>query len=280
VWLAGCAEFPDGHAEDAGLVEAFADAGVDAAWAVWDDPTVDWEARELVVIRETWDYPAALEDFLTWVERLEGRLVNAAPVIRWNHHKGYLVALADAGVAVVPTILVARGSDAPAIPAWPELVVKPAVGVGGDGAERLPAGSQALARHLAALDRSGDLLLQPYLPSIEDGGETSLVLAAGTVSHAVRKVPAPGEFRVHEHRGGTYRRVEPEQEQVELATVALAVAEDLAGASTAYARADLVAGPEGASLLMELELIEPSLYLHHAPGTAAGVVAGLLAARW
>jgi glutathione synthase/RimK-type ligase-like ATP-grasp enzyme len=281
-WLACHRRWPSGHPEHHGLIEAFAESGVDAAWAVWDDPGVDWSARDLVVIRETWDYPEALGPFLDWVDRVgaDGRLVNPAALVRWNHHKGYLLELADDGVATVPTVLVAAGLGAPGLPEWPELVVKPAVGVGGDGAGRVGAGSAELATQLAELGRRGDLLVQPYLASIEDEGETSLVMVAGRVTHAVAKVPAAGEFRIHEHHGGTYRRVDPTRSQLDLATGALAAAEARTGCRAAYARADVVPGPDGVPLLMELELIEPSLYFHHAPDAAATFVAGLSGARW
>jgi hypothetical protein len=282
LWLAGHRDFPGGHPEHEGLIEAFAAAGVDAAWAVWDDPQVDWAARDLVVIRETWDYPEALGAFLSWVDRVgsTGRLVNEARVVRWNHHKRYLLDLHDEGVAIVPTIVVAQGQGGPGLPEWPELVVKPAVGVGGDGALRVQAGSRELAAHLAALDRGGDLLIQPYLASIATEGETSLVMVGGEVLHAVVKHPAAGEFRIHEHRGGTYQRVEPTRAQLDLAARALAAAEARSGGRAAYARADMASGPAGEPLLMELELIEPSLYLHHAPGGAAAFVDGLLKRRW
>jgi glutathione synthase/RimK-type ligase-like ATP-grasp enzyme len=280
--LAGCEEFPAGHEDDAGLIEAFAARGVDAAWAVWDDPAVDWAARDLVLIRETWDYTSRLDAFLGWVDRVAAstRLLNPAPVIRWNHHKRYLLELADAGIAIVPTLVVAAGETGPAIPTWPELVVKPAVGVGGDGAERVLAGTPELAEHLHQLGQIGDLLVQPFLPAVADVGETSLVLVSGEVTHAVQKVPASGEFRIHEHRGGTYHLVEPTIAQLDLARSAVATAAERAGSAPLYARADMVPGPDGAPLLMELELIEPSLYLHHAPFVAERIAEGLLGTRW
>jgi hypothetical protein len=282
VWLAGHAEFPNGHPEHDGLIEAFAAAGVDAAVAVWDDPAVDWSGRDLVWIRETWDYTRAPGAFLGWADHVASVtcLVNPPEIVRWNHHKGYLLDLAADGVPVVPTVLVATGLDAPGIPEWPELVVKPAIGVGGDGAFRVRAGSDELARALAELGRLGDVLVQPFLPSVVEIGETSLVMLGEDVTHAVRKAPATGEFRVHEERGGTYRMVEPTDAQIELARRAVRAATERCGVPPAYARADMADGPGGEPLVMELELIEPSLYLHHAPGAARRFVEGLLEGRW
>ncbi|MGI8684859.1 MAG: ATP-grasp domain-containing protein, partial [Acidimicrobiales bacterium] len=138
----------------------------------------------------------------------------------------------------------------------------------------------ATTEHLRELLRAGDVLVQPYLPSIETTGETSLVLLAGRVSHTVAKLPAEGEFRIHDHRGGTYAQVEPSPAQVDLALTACEVAQAITGEAPLYARADLVAGDDGRPLLMELELIEPSLYLHTVPAAVddlADVVIATLA---
>ena len=278
VWLAGCADFPGGHEDDDGLVEALAERAVDATWAVWDDPEIDWAARDAVVIRQTWDYTSKLEAFLEWVDRVAAatRLLNPAPLVRWNHHKRYLLELADAGVPIVPTVCVAAGEALPEVPAWPELVVKPAVGVGGDGAERLQAGSAELAEHLAALGQQGDLLVQPFVESVAATGETSLFLIGREVSHGVQKVAAAGEFRIHEHRGGTYHAIEPSDAQIGLATRAVAAAVEITGHEPVYARADMALGEDGLPVLMELELIEPSPYFHHAPGAATRFADGVI----
>jgi glutathione synthase/RimK-type ligase-like ATP-grasp enzyme len=276
--LAGCARFPGGHDDDSGLLEALRDLRADGSWETWDDPAVDWSAYDVVAIRQTWDYPDKLDAFLAWLYEVEttSRLVNPAPVVRWNHHKSYLLDLAQRGVPVVPT-LVTRGGARPDV-AWTDVVAKPAVGVGGDGAARLTNPSSALADHLHELLALGDVLVQPYLPAVESHGETSVIMLGGALSHGVRKRPAQGEFRVHEHRGGSYELMEPTAEQRAAATAALGAAEAATGSVITFARADLIDGPDGGPLLIELELIEPSLYLHHAPGGAVRLAEALVAA--
>ncbi len=269
--LASCSLWPTGSGDHAGLAEAVADRGFRAEWVPWDDPTVDWSDYDLVLLRETWDYPPKLAAFLAWVDSVAKltSLVNPSAVVRWNHHKRYLQELAAVGVPTVPTTVVTRGSTDPhatvRAAGAATVVVKPAVGIGGNDAERGRADDPATAAHLRNLLSSGDVLVQPYLQSIEASGETSLVVLGGLVSHAVTKLPARGEFRIHEHRGGRYAQVDPAAAEVELALGACEAAHAITGEDLLYARADLVAGDDGRPLLMELELIEPSLYLHTVP---------------
>lgn len=266
--------WPTGSGDHAGLAEALGHRGATAQWVPWDE-SVDWSGFDLVALRETWDYPPRLASFLEWVDSVAAvtAVVNPPGVVRWNHHKGYLHDLGAAGVPVVPTTIVPRGTEAPfaALQAGGDatVVVKPAVGIGGDDAERGRSSDPATSAHLGALLEGGDVLVQPYLPSIESSGETSVVVLAGRVTHAVRKLPTGGEFRIHEHRGGSYAQVEPAPVQVDVALAACEAAASLTGEELFYARADLVAGVDGAPLLMELELIEPSLYLHTVPAATA-----------
>lgn len=277
VALASCSSWPGGRGDHAGLVEALADRGVAAEWVPWD-AAVSWAGYDLVVLRETWDYPDRRAAFLAWVDAVAAvtAVANRPAVVRWNHHKGYLRALAAAGVPTVPTAVVPAGSPA-TVPGEGPVVVKPAVGIGGDGVFRGDAGDPPTAAHLAALLSAGDALVQPYVGSIAVTGETSVVLLAGGVTHAVVKRPTGGEFRVHDHRGGAYAEVDPSPAQREVAQAACEAARAATGEDLLYARADLVAGDDGRPVLMELELIEPSFYLHTAPA-AVGRVADAVAA--
>ena len=263
--------WPNGSGDHAGLAEAVADRGPRADWVPWDDPVTDWSDYDLVLLRETWDYPPKLASFLGWLDSLSmvTSVVNPPAVVRWNHHKRYLQELAATEVPTVPTTVVSRATTDPCAAlrdaGAATVVVKPAIGIGGNDVERGRADDPATAAHLRALLTDGDVLVQPCLKSIEASGETSLVVLGGRVSHAVTKLPAPGEFRIHEHRGGRYAQVEPAAAHVELALGACEVARSINGEDLLYARADLVAGDDGRPLLMELELIEPSLYLHTVP---------------
>lgn len=286
VALASCSRWPGGRGDHAGLAEALAARGVRVGWVPWDEPQTDWSGYDLVVLRETWDYPSKLAAFLAWVDRLATvtAVANPPPVVRWNHHKGYLLELASAGVPTVPTEVVpAGGSDAAGDEVLrahgsERVVVKPAVGIGGDDALRGHADDPATADHLRALLAGGDALVQPYVPSVERAGETSMVVLGGRLTHAVAKRPAPGEFRVHDHRGGTYGEVEASGRQAEVALAACAVARHRTGAPLLYARADLVDDDEGHPMVMELELIEPSLYFHTVPAATTAFASEVLAA--
>lgn len=269
------------------LVAALANQGVATDVLPWDG-TTDWASYPLVVVRTPWDYFQRLPEFLAWAERTNAstRLVNPLSVIRWNSHKGYLRELAGHGVATVPTHWLAQQPDASAAPGnahsagvtppsaaavaaaraellalhaqgWQELVVKPAVSIGAIGALRARADDPACAAHLAALRAEGDVLVQPYLPSLAAQGEVSLVYFGGQFSHAIRKRPAAGDFRVQDMYGGTVEACTPTPEETALAAQALACTP----APTTYARVDLVRLPDGRPAVMELELIEPELFL-------------------
>lgn len=258
------------------LVAALAERGVRAAVVPWRAER-DWAAVPLVVLRTPWDYVEHADAFGAWVRATGAatRLLNPAGLVAWNLHKRYLAELADAGVPVPPTVVLGPGSSpvarAAAVAGDGELVIKPAVSGGAVGTVRVAADSEAARAHLAALLRDGDALVQPYLPQVADG-EVSLVLFAGELSHAVRKVPAGGDFRVQEEFGGAVVPHEPTGPE---RTVARAVLDALPWAP-AYARIDLVATPDG-PVLMEAELIEPELFLRFDPA-AAGRFADVLLA--
>jgi glutathione synthase/RimK-type ligase-like ATP-grasp enzyme len=232
----------------------------------WDSGE-EWGAFDLVVIRSTWDYFDRLDEFVAWVEGVAAvtRIINGPSVIRWNSHKGYLAELGAAGIPVVPSLELSQGADDPAArmlaTGWPEVVIKPAVDGGARLALKTPAASPEAADHLRALVAAGDVIVQPYVSSVEQG-ETSLFFFGGTYSHAVRKVPKPGDYRVQALHGGSEEVHEPSAAERELAVAAMAHAPG----EVAYARADFVE-VDGRPTLMELELIEPDLFLRMARGS-------------
>jgi glutathione synthase/RimK-type ligase-like ATP-grasp enzyme len=259
------AEFPDGWVDDQPVAAALAARGVSSAFVCWDDPSVQWPAVGVAVIRSTWDYYRRLDAFLDWADHADAvtRLRNDAATIRWNAHKSYLLELAAAGVPTVPTTLVRKG-ELGTVPPGP-VVVKPAVSVNADRTTR-----GATQADLDSLTAQDDALIQPYLASIEQG-ETSLICIDGEVSHAVHKVPAPGDFRTQEHHGAAVSAVEPTPAQVAVATAALAVPVTV----PLYARVDLVGSDDG-PLLMELELIEPTLHLSEGASTVDAFAAAIV----
>jgi hypothetical protein len=231
----------------------------------WDLPGVRWEDYACVVIRSPWDWVYAPDAFLGVLEEIDRRtrLHNGLSVVRWNLHKTYLRDLAARGVATVPTIYRERlrpgelGALLDELGAC-EAVIKPQVGCNAEGAHRVPERSAA---EIEAYFSSCALMAQPFVRAVLEEGEYSLFFFAGAYSHAVRKSPRAGDFRVQEEHGGAIEAV--------VASEALrAAAEATIGALDEvplYARIDLVRGNAGGFWLMELELVEPSLYLRMHP---------------
>ncbi|MEI5584874.1 MULTISPECIES: ATP-grasp domain-containing protein [unclassified Agromyces] len=261
--------------DDRRLIAALQRRGVDAVPVAWS-ADVDWSGFDLAVVRSTWDYVDRLPEFLAALERIERsgcRVRNPLDAIRWNSDKRYLDDLATRQVPVVPTVRAAAADADAAVRAveaarWTELVVKPAVGVGGGGVTRVPA--TRLAAHLRGTE--GDSLVQPFVPDVVGEGEFSYVVIGGQVSHVLRKRPATGDFRAHGIYGGTVEAHEP-------AAADLRAVRELAARlpfDLDYARFDLVRR-EGRLAVLELELIEPMLYLASAPGAEERLAAAVTA---
>jgi glutathione synthase/RimK-type ligase-like ATP-grasp enzyme len=252
------------------LVAALAKIGVDAVVAPWDSPE-DWAAYPLVVVRTPWDYFRRLPEFLAWAARTSQltAFVNPVSVIEWNSHKAYLRELAAKGIPTVPTLWLdqgaADGAARLAATGWGEVVVKPAVSIGAIGALKAHAADPACLAHLAALLAEGDVLVQPFIESVAAQGEVSLIYFGGAFSHAIRKQPAAGDYRVQDMYGGTNHPYQPAADEVALATLALSATP----APTTYARVDMVRLPDGRPAVMELELIEPELFLGVDPAAPA-----------
>lgn len=244
--------------------DALRAAGVSTDVVSWDEDR-DWGAYELVVVRTPWDYFDRVTQFLDWAARVEREtsLVNPADVLRWNSHKGYLAEFTAKSVPTVPTRLVPGPSTDVAdqireVP-WEEIVVKPAVDGGARHAWRGLRDDPSLSRVAERLTEHGDVVVQPFVPAIVDG-ERSLVFLGGRFSHAVRKVPKAGDYRSQRHLGGREVDHEPDSAELQVALAAMAAAP---GRLT-YARVDLVEW-EGAPVLIELEVIEPDLFLRDVP---------------
>lgn len=279
VALVTCRKVPTLTDDDRLLPPALAARGAEAEAVSWDDPAVAWTRFDRLVLRSVWDYHLRPDTFDTWLAA-RGRdgvtMWNPAALVRWNAHKSYLSALARRGVATVETAWLARGS-AGALGAlmdargWADVVVKPAVSASAYRTLRV-ARTDADARQ-ADLDDilvEGDALVQPFAPEIA-AGEWSILFFGGAYSHAVRKRPAPEDFRVQEELGGRAETEEPDAGIVAQAAAALAAAPG----RTAYARVDGIVR-DGVLVLMELELIEPVLYLARHPEAAGRLAAAVL----
>jgi glutathione synthase/RimK-type ligase-like ATP-grasp enzyme len=263
------------------VLPELASLGITAGPAVWDDPAVDWSV-DLVVIRSTWDYHEGHRDrFVAWATRVETltRLCNGADVVRDNTDKRYLARLAEAGVPVTPTRWLAPGDPADLDSLlesrdWADAVVKPAVSAGARDSARVRAGDtgegQALVDRLLGAGR--EVMVQPYLRSVETAGERSLVFFDRELSHTVRKAPQlSGTPPVGDEAQPADAAA---ADELEIARQALATVD----ADLLYARVDVARLDDGSAVLMELELTEPRLFLDHAAG-AAGRFAEAIARR-
>lgn len=286
-WTAAAADPDDWYfanilADDRLLSDALADRGLSSRRVDWSDPTVDWERHRALVFRTTWDYYDRQAEFAEWLAAVSPRclLVNDAATVRWNVDKHYLADLAAAGVAVVPTVFLEPGSGIDlaaelAARGWGEGVVKPAVSGGARLTHRFdvrtaPDVARIVAPHLAA----EAFLVQPFEPDVVVHGEDTLVMVGGRFTHALTKRARAGDFRVQDDHGGTVHPCDPEPAQIALAEAALAVR----GRPPAYGRVDMVRRADGGWAVMELELVEPELWLRRHP-PAAVALAGEIAAR-
>lgn len=269
------------------LLDACAAAGIAVQVRAWDDPTVGWGRFDAALLRSPWDYMQRLDEFLAWCAEVSSqtRLINPLPVVRWNIDKHYLADLEARGVPVVATHFVEPDMEPlPELQAFlathaaaTEFVVKPAVGAGSKDAQRYARSQEfAAANHLARLlaaDRSA--MLQPYLASVDELGETALMYFAGHFSHAIRKGPllrrdegaTPHLFAAE---AITARNPEPGEHALAEHVMAAAVSALGLREAPLYARVDLIRDGDGLPRLLELELCEPSLFFAHADGSAAG----------
>ena len=233
----------------------------------WRRPQSDWHTYDAVVIRSTWDYvndPDAFVDVLGDIERSGTPLFNGLDLVRWNIRKTYLRDLAERGVPVVPTIFRDRLHPGELLElveevGAAEVVIKPVIGLNARGAFRLDA-KTARSRdgELSVYYADRALLAQPFLSAITTEGEFSLFYFNGAQSHAILKVPKAADFRVQEEHGGVIRAVETEPALRDAGDAVLRAI----GSVPLYVRADFVRANKGSGYwLMELELIEPSLYL-------------------
>jgi hypothetical protein len=273
--LATCAPKPALTPHDALLAEALERAGVGVVAAPWDVLSTAAGDSDLVCLRSTWDYHLRWPEFRDWVTDFAdgGRLWNPAATVLWNADKRYLRDLGDAGIALPRTRWFEPGErpDVEAIlHAWglTRGVLKPRVSATAFGTHVVEPGVDLGERDWAPLERWGSLL-QAFVPEIRSRGEISLVYLDQAYSHAVLKRPHPGDFRVQTDFGGMLEPLAPTAEVVAFGDMVLAAVRH----AWLYARVDLVETERG-PVLMELELIEPDLFL--TPEAAARMARGLL----
>ncbi|GAB2962369.1 hypothetical protein GCM10027048_33590 [Hymenobacter coalescens] len=252
--------------EDQLLTDYLQARGVRVTPVVWTDPAARWQDYDAAVLKSPWDYFDRPTEFHRWLDELDARgvrLLNPTHIVRHNADKAYLRDMELAGVPIVPTRWLARGSQVRpaellAELATDRLVLKPTVSGGAKDTFALTAPqAEAATAQLQALVDEYDFLAQPFLPQIQTTGEWSLVFFGGQLSHCVRKTPKAGDFRVQHFLGGS---IHAETPAPAIQRTAADIVERFAPGCL-YARVDGVETEEGGFWLMELELIEPFLYL-------------------
>lgn len=270
-----CRNMPEPDVDEEVLMSALVDAGVSASLVNWDDdPAHDWSTYRVAVVRSTWNYIDHLDRFNDWAAGAAQQtlLLNPAPVITWNTHKGYLRDLADQGVPIVPTAWLPVGSATTLAEVmddnlWSDVVAKPVVGAGSYLTERIrdPESPDAMA-FWQRLTSEREAMVQPYMHSVEHYGERSLMWIDGELTHAIRKSPRLGD--------------DPESvsEALPIAADERAIAEVVMADiphELLYARIDLIRDADDEPLLAELELVEPSLFLRQSPDALDRLVRGI-----
>jgi glutathione synthase/RimK-type ligase-like ATP-grasp enzyme len=285
--LLSCRTLPAWEVDDRPFTEALTALGAEVETVAWDGD-LEWTGFDAAILRTTWDYVGRYAEFLARLDAIgqATRLFNPAPVARWNLDKRYLRVLASAGLPLLPTawFTTEEGLD---LSHWLESqearrgFLKPVVGASASGTLRFsnsPEGLAAAAAHLARTPAPLGWMLQPYLESVEARGELSAIVIDGEITHAVRKVPVPGDYRVQDDYGAKDYALEPPARLAELSRAAVAAARSALRLPEPllYARVDFLEGEDGALWLTELELVEPSLFFRHGPEAAPRLAEALL----
>lgn len=269
-YLITYADLPALDPDDVLLAEALSSRGLTWRPAIWDDPSVDWSGAKMCVVRSAWNYHLKRDQFLSWVEQANSvsRVINSPRLIMWNSHKGYLRELSQNGIDIVPTLWAGRESQDAVAAArengWTNVIVKPAVGLATFGVKQFDisnGGAAEASRHIDSLSAANEVMIQPFINSVADYGERALVFIDGQYSHAVRKT----HFQPLMPAGlaGEYA-VDASSDEIAAAGRALESLPE----KPVYARVDLVRSDSGMPLIIELELVEPSLFFSMHPPSA------------
>lgn len=271
VALVTCLELPEPDPDQDLMLRLLNDAGLEPALVAWDDADADWTAYDLAVLRSCWNYHETPDAFVAWCRRVDAatRLHNSAPVVEWNLHKRYLKELEDAGLPIVPTAFIGR-EESIRMPdllrerGWSDIVVKPCISAGSARTRRFRDAcgedqDSALA-FSESLVADTDIMIQPFIPSVETGGERAAIWIGGETTHAIVKQP---RFHDDIEQVSDAQAVSSAEHDLLKRCLAVVQGEPL------YARLDTMRHADGSLLISELELIEPSLFLLQSKGAQA-----------
>ncbi|MEJ7559751.1 MAG: hypothetical protein WKF66_15685 [Pedobacter sp.] len=255
--------------EDEQVIAFLQSKGLIITKEIWNDHNVVWENYDLAIIKSPWDYFDQIKEFYSWLDQMEKlsiRLLNPATILRWNADKHYLIDIENAGLPVTPTVYLAQGqtvniSDYFVAFGTDDLIIKPVVSGGAKNTFKVNLATvEEHTTKINQLLQFEDFIVQPFLNEIEVAGEWSFLFFGGNFSHAVVKKAASGDFRVQSTFGGSVHPQKPTTEITDKAQVYI----DLFAKDCLYARVD-AAVINDELILMELELIEPYLFLDTDP---------------
>ena len=272
VALVTYAQSPNLSQSDELIVKPLKKLGITGNAASWEDPKINWKRFDAVILRSCWNYYKYYPQFLEWLNSLESqqvRVFNHIDIVRWNSKKTYLRDLASRGVSIVPSVFVEKNQitnlkELMREKSWNNVVVKPLIGAEAQGVFRVKSTHDLFAQtKFNALVASSGAVVQPMMKEIMEIGEYSFVFLRGAFSHAVNKLPRKGEFRAQYYLGSTETLVKADASHIMQASEILTSSR----ADSLYARVDAIV-KNGKLVLMELELIEPHLFLDLYPPAA------------
>jgi len=255
--------------DDELLADYLRTKGISVSPAAWNDDAVDWKQYDAIVLRSTWDYHKKIDHFNVWLDKLEQlrcNVLNPVAIIKWNQNKKYLVDLINQGKHIPSFVFCAQNNYASleeilAVTQWEKVVVKPAVSGGSFNTWVTTVSAAKSAQpEFESMLAGGDVIVQKFMNEIVGEGELSLMFFNKVFSHAVLKKASQGDFRVQSQFGGTVENVQPGDDIIQYATSLL----DDIDEPLLYARVDGVVS-DGQFFLMELELIEPALFMAYHP---------------
>jgi len=258
-----------GHDKDLGILSRALDAsGVKWNIVNWDDPQAQWSNYSIAVLRSPWDYHERIAEFSAWLRMVatQTRLLNTLPIVEWNLDKRYLRELMSSDIAVMETVFVESETDLSDGVFSRDVIVKPAISAGSNNTARYKNDVAGATEHARRLLNNGiSVLAQPYQSAIDEYGETGLVYLGGQFSHGFRKAPIFADK--DQNHNGLYVVEEitlriPSAAERAFGDKVVAFVKNKFGVSPLYARVDMVVNAAGVPELMELELTEPSLFLH------------------
>lgn len=253
--------------EDNLLLDFLKKKGLDIHREVWTNENINWSDYNLVLLKAPWDYHENITAFYIWLEKLKGLsipLLNPYEIIKWNSDKHYLKEIADAGLSTIPTLFIEKNSSL-ALPSFfkqfnsEKLIIKPCISAGAKNTFIITPDNFTLhQKNIEDLLKNEAFLVQPFIKEIETEGEWSFIFFDGKYSHSVLKKPTSGDFRVQHTHGGTIHIQETNAIQIETAKIFV----DQFAKYCLYARVDGIM-VDNQFMLMELELIEPFLFLSY-----------------